>query len=272
MTTTDRVDARSVAEAVAAARAVEQPLAGRTALVTGGSRGLGREIAVAFAAAGADVAVASRKKDHCVALAEELAAATGRRVSAHAAHVADWNRLTDLLDEVEETLGTVDILVNNAGIAPLYPSLDEVSEELFDKVIGVNLKGPFRLMAAAGKRMAAAGGGVILNISSIASERPTAADLPYAAAKAALNTLTAGFAQEYGPSVRVNTILAGPFFTDISQAWDMEAFNEMAESWPLHRGGSPDEIVGAALYLCGPSAGFTTGALLAVDGGRLAAP
>ncbi|SEF67568.1 NAD(P)-dependent dehydrogenase, short-chain alcohol dehydrogenase family [Thermomonospora echinospora] len=272
MSTAERVHIRPVAEAVLAARGAEQPLAGRVALVTGGSRGLGREIAIAFAAAGADVAVVSRKKDACVELAEELADATGRRVSAHAAHVADWDRLTGLLDEVDSELGPVDILVNNAGIAPLYPSLDEVSEELFDKVIGVNLKGPFRLMAAAGRRMAANGGGVILNISSIASVRPTAADLPYAAAKAALNTLTAGFAQEYGPTVRVNTILAGPFFTDISRAWDLAAFDEMAESWPLHRGGRPDEIVGAALYLCGPSAGFTTGALLAVDGGRLAAP
>jgi NAD(P)-dependent dehydrogenase (short-subunit alcohol dehydrogenase family) len=263
---------RTIAEAVAAARAVEQPLAGRTALVTGGSRGLGREIAIAFAAAGADVAVVSRKKDACEALAEELAAATGRRVSAHAAHVGDWDRLGSLLDEVAEALAPVDVLVNNAGIAPLYPSLDEVSEELFDKVIAVNLKGPFRLMAAAGRRMAESGGGAILNISSIASARPTASDLPYAAAKAALNTLTAGFAQEYGPSVRVNTILAGPFFTDISRAWDMAAFEEMAKDWPARRGGDPAEIVGAALYLCGPAASYTTGALLAVDGGRLAAP
>ena len=262
----------SVAEAVAAARAVEQPLAGRTALVTGGSRGLGREIAIAFAAAGADVAVVSRKKEACEALAEELAAATGRRVSAHGAHVGDWDRLGTLLDEVADALAPVDVLVNNAGIAPLYPSLDDVSEELFDKVIAVNLKGPFRLMAAAGKRMAANGGGVMLNISSIASGRPTASDLPYAAAKAALNTLTAGFAQEYGPSVRVNTILAGPFFTDISRAWDMAAFEEMAADWPARRGGDPAEIVGAALYLCGPTASYTTGALLAVDGGRLAAP
>jgi NAD(P)-dependent dehydrogenase (short-subunit alcohol dehydrogenase family) len=262
----------TVAEAVAAVRAMEQPLAGRTALVTGGSRGLGREIAIAFAAAGADVAVVSRKKEACEALAEELAAATGRRVSAHGAHVGDWDRLDTLLDEVADALAPVDVLVNNAGIAPLYPSLHEVSEELFDKVIAVNLKGPFRLMATAGKRMAAGGGGVMLNISSIASGRPTASDLPYAAAKAALNTLTVGFAQEYGPSVRVNTILAGPFFTDISRAWDMAAFDQMAKDWPAQRGGDPAEIVGAALYLCGPASSYTTGALLAVDGGRLAAP
>ncbi|QJY47114.1 SDR family NAD(P)-dependent oxidoreductase [Pseudonocardia broussonetiae] len=262
----------TVDEAVAAVRATRRPLAGRTALVTGGSRGLGREIAIAFAAAGADVAVVSRKKDACEALAEELAAATGQRVTAHAAHVGDWDRLGTLLDEVEQDLGPVDVLVNNAGIAPTYPSLQEVSEELFDKVFAVNVKGPFRLLAVAGARMAARDGGVMLNISSMGSQRPTAGDLPYTAAKSALNTLTAGFAQEYGPSVRVNTILAGPFATDISRAWDPAAVERMARDWPSRRVGQPSEIAGAALYLCGPDAGYTTGALLAVDGGRLAAP
>jgi NAD(P)-dependent dehydrogenase (short-subunit alcohol dehydrogenase family) len=262
----------TVQEAVAAARAPQQPLAGRTAVVTGGSRGLGREIAIAFAAAGADVAVVSRKKDACEALAEELAAVTGRQITAHAAHVGDWDRLGPLLDEVEQHLGPVDVLVNNAGIAPVYPSLDEVSEQLFDKVFAVNVKGPFRLLAAAGRRMVARGGGVMLNISSMGSQRPTAGDLPYTAAKAALNTLTAGFAQEYGPTVRVNTILAGPFATDISKAWDPDAVARMAQDWPAKRVGEPAEIVGAALYLCGPAASYTTGALLAVDGGRMAAP
>lgn len=264
--------ARTVAEAVAAARPQQSPLQGRTALVTGGSRGLGREISIALAAAGADVAVVSRKKAVCEQLADELAEATGRRVTAHGAHVGEWERLPAMLDEVEESLGPVDIVVNNAGIAPVYPSLAEVSEQLFDKVVGVNLKGPFRLMALAGERMASRDGGAMLNISSMASGRPTRSDLPYAAAKSALNTLTAGFAQEYGPLVRVNTILAGPFFTDISSAWDMDAFEEMAETWPSKRGGDPAEIVGAVLYLCGPTSSYTTGSLLAVDGGRLAAP
>ncbi|MBK1787415.1 SDR family NAD(P)-dependent oxidoreductase [Prauserella cavernicola] len=263
---------RSLQQSVAAARVVEQPLAGRTALVTGGSRGLGREIAIAFAAAGADVAVVSRKKDACARLAEELAAATGRRVSAHAAHVGDWDGLGTMLDEVERELGPVDVLVNNAGIAPVYPSLDQVDEALFDKVFAVNVKGPFRLLALVGARMAAAGGGAMLNISSMGSRRPTAGDLPYTAAKSALNTLTAGFAQEYGPSVRVNTILAGPFATDISKSWDPDVVAAMARDWPAKRVGEPEEIVGAALYLCGPQASYTTGALLAVDGGRLAAP
>jgi NAD(P)-dependent dehydrogenase (short-subunit alcohol dehydrogenase family) len=252
--------------------AADGPLAGRTALVTGGSRGLGREIALAFAAAGADVAIVSRKLDSCEELAEQVRALTGRRASAHAAHVGEWDAIPALLDDVESQLGSIDILVNNAGIAPLYPDLEQVSEALFDKVIAVNLKGPFRLMALAGARMVDTGGGSIINISSIASVRPTPDDLPYAAAKAALNTLSTGFAQSLGPTVRVNTILAGPFFTDISKAWDLEAFEEAASHYPLRRGGQPDEIVGAALYFAGPASAFTTGAMLAVDGGRTALP
>ncbi|ODU06234.1 MAG: short-chain dehydrogenase [Pseudonocardia sp. SCN 72-86] len=266
------VDGRGVAEAVAHARATTEPLLGRRALVTGGSRGLGREIAIAFAAAGADVALVSRKLDRSADLAAELAEATGRRVTAHAAHVGDWDRLGELLDEVDEQLGPIDTLVNNAGIAPVYPSLDEVGEELFDKIVAVNLKGPFRLMAAAGKRMAARGGGTILNISSIAAVRSRPSELPYAAAKAGLNVLTAGFAQEYGPTVRVNAILAGPFLTDMSTHWDPEMFAELTRGWPIARGAQPREIIGAALYLCGPESSFTTGALLPVDGGALITP
>lgn len=264
MTEGDRAASPSFGEA--------QPLAGRVALVTGGSRGLGREIVLAFAAAGADVAIASRKLDGCERLAAEVRESTGRRASAHSVHVGDWDALTRLLDDVEDALGPCDLLVNNAGISPLYPSLDEVSEDLFDKVMAVNLKGPFRLMAVAGRRMKERGGGNIINVSSIAAVRPTPNELPYAAAKAGLNTLTSGFAQALGPSVRVNTIMAGPFYTDISKAWDMEAVEEAVAAYPLGRGGEPHEIVGAALYLAGPLSTYTTGVVLPVDGGRTAMP
>jgi NAD(P)-dependent dehydrogenase (short-subunit alcohol dehydrogenase family) len=251
---------------------VEGPLAGRIALVTGGSRGLGREMVLAFAAAGADVAIVSRKLDSCERLAEQVREQTGRRASAHSAHVGDWDAIPRLLDEVEAELGGYDVLVNNAGIAPLYPDLESVSEELFDKVIDVNLKGPFRLMALAGARMVRRGGGSIINISSIAAARPSTTDLPYAAAKAALQTVSAGFAQALGPTVRVNTIMAGPFYTDISKAWDLDAFEEAAASYPLRRGGRPDEIVGAALYFASDASSYTTGAVLPVDGGRTVIP
>ena len=245
-------------------------LDGKVALVTGGSRGLGREIVLAFARAGADVVITSRKLDSCRELAEHVRAETGRRALPHAAHVGDWEQLDELVEAAYGAFGRVDVLVNNAGIAPLYPSLDQVSETLFDKVVGVNLKGPFRLSALVGGRMAAGDGGSIINISSIAAVRPTPNELPYAAAKAGLNTITAGFAQALGPKVRVNAIMAGPFLTDISRAWDMEAFERDAARFPLRRGGRPEEIVGAALYLAGEASSYTTGAVIAVDGGRSA--
>lgn len=246
--------------------------AGKVVLVTGSTRGLGRTMAEEFADAGAFVVVSSRKQDACDEAAEEIRRRTGRPALAVAAHVGDWRALDTLVDRVCDHYGRIDVLVNNAGIAPPYPSLADVSEELFDKVISVNLKGPFRLSAIVGTRMVQHGGGTIVNISSMASVRPTRTDLPYAMAKAGLNTMTAGLAQEYGPSVRVNTILAGPFFTDISTHWDMEEFERLAKDWPLGRGGQPAEIVGAAMYFAGPASSFTTGAVLAVDGGRCAAP
>jgi NAD(P)-dependent dehydrogenase (short-subunit alcohol dehydrogenase family) len=243
-------------------------LTGKIALITGGSRGLGREMARAFAELGADVVIASRKQDSCDAAAAEIAKATGRRVFGRACHVGKWQDLEALADAAYQYFGKVDILVNNAGMSPLYPSVDAVSEELWDKVLDVNLKGPFRLTALVGTRMARGDGGSILNISSGAAKRPTPDVIPYAAAKAGLEAMTVAFAHAFGPKVRVNAIQAGPFFTDISKAWDMEAFERRAKSGiALRRGGEPDEIVGAAVYLASRASSYTTGAVLAVDGG-----
>ena len=160
------------------------------------------------------------------------------------------------------------MLVNNAGMSPLYPSLPEVSEDLFDKVLAVNLKGPFRLAALVGARMAAGAGGSIINVSSVASIQPAPVELPYAAAKAGLNALTVGLAHAFAPKVRVNTLMPGPFLTDISKAWDLEAFAETARRFiPLGRGGQPEEVVGAALYLASDASSYTTGATIKIDGG-----
>src|SRR6266436_3242503 len=204
-------------------------LTGRVALVTGGSRGLGREMALAFARFGADVMIASRKQDACDVTADEIQRATGRRALGRACHVGRWNELQGLVDAAYEHFGQVDVLVNNAGMSPLYPSVEAVSEELWDKVLGVNLKGPFRLTALIGTRMAQGSGGSIINISSTEAVRPDASALPYAAAKAGLEALTLGFMRAFGPSVRVNTIRCGMFRTDIAKAWgDPAAVDEMA--------------------------------------------
>ena len=240
---------------------------GKVALVTGGSRGLGREMTLALAERGANVVIASRKADICEAVAEE-ARALGVEALPYACHVGHWEQLGELADAAYERFGKVDVLINNAGMSPLYPSLGAISEELFDKVMSVNFKGPFRLSALIGERMAAGDGGSIINISSTASLNPSPDSEPYGAAKAGLNAITRSFAFAYGPKVRVNCIVAGPYLTDISKAWDMEAFEKRAKtSLALGRGGQPNEIVGAALYLASDTSSFTTATLIRVDGG-----
>lgn len=248
-------------------------LTDRVAVITGGSRGLGREMALAFAAHGATVVVASRKEDACVALAEEITATTGRKALGIGTHVGRWEDCDALVERVYDELGHCEVLVNNAGMSPLYSSLAEVSEELWDKVIGVNLRGPFRLASLIGPRMAEQNGGSIINVSSVAAVQPTPNELPYGTAKAGLNALTLGLARAFGPRVRVNTIMPGPFLTDISKAWDLDAFKKNAKNTiPLQRGGEPDEVVGAALYFASDASSYTTGAILKIDGGAAWSP
>ena len=240
----------------------------KVVLITGGSRGLGRAMAFGFARNGANVAIVSRKMDSCVSAAEEIEQAYQVRAFPFAAHAAEWDSMDNMVEAVYKEFGRVDVLINNAGMSPLYPSLDKVSEELFDKVIGVNLKGPFRLSANIGSRMMEGHGGSIINISSTASVNASPGSEPYGAAKAGLNAITRSFAHALGPKVRVNCIMAGPFLTDISKAWDLDEFTKRAEKTiPMKRGGEPDEIVGAALYLASGMAAYTTGSIIAVDGG-----
>ena len=233
-------------------------LTDKVVLVTGGSRGLGREMAFGAAQCGADVVIASRNLESCVVTAEEISASTGRTAFPYQVHVGRWDQLDGLVDAVYDRFGKVDVLVNNAGMSPLYDSLTSVSEKLFDAVLNLNLKGPFRLSALIGERMVAAGGGSIVNVSSVGSIRPTPDLLPYAAAKAGLNAMTEGLAKAFGPTVRVNTLMAGPFLTDVSKSWDPEA---------LQHAGQPSEIIGAALFLASDASSFTTGSILRVDGG-----
>jgi len=248
--------------------APEGVLAGKVALVTGGSRGLGREMALGFADAGADVVVASRKIEACKEVAAEVEAKGGRALPV-AFHVGHWDEIDGLVEQAYDAFGHVDVLVNNAGMSPLYPDLTSVTEELWDKVIAVNLKGPFRLTTLVGTRMAAGEGGSIINVSTTGSLRPAPDMLPYDAAKAGLNTLTEGFAKAFGPTVRVNCIMAGPFLTDIAEnSWGPAAREHGMPRHALGRAGEPPEIVGAALYFATDAASsFTTGATLRVDGG-----
>ena len=233
------------------------------ALVAGGSRGLGRAMVLAYAAAGADVVITSRKLDACETLAAEVEA-LGRRALPVACHVARWDDLDALVERSYDHFGKVDVLVNNAGMSPLAPSSLETSEELFDKVVGVNFKGPFRLSALVATRMAAGDGGSVISISSSGALRPQPNFGPYAGSKAALNAISVAFAQEFAPKVRFNVISPGGFYTDISKSWAIPG--EEVPGTPLGRFGYPREIVTAALYYASDASSYTTGSLLRVDG------
>jgi NAD(P)-dependent dehydrogenase (short-subunit alcohol dehydrogenase family) len=241
-------------------------LTGKVAVVTGGSRGIGRAIAAALAEAGADVVIASRKLDACEAAAAEVRAATGRRAVPIACHVGRWADCDRLVAESLARLGRLDVLVNNAGMSPLYESLDKVSEELYDKTLAVNLKGPFRLAVLAATHMAGHDGGSIINVGTTGSLVASVNELPYACAKAGLNALTVGLAEAYAPRVRVNAILPGPFRTDISKAWAPPEGAEVPFV-PLGRIGRPEEVAPLALHLASAASSFTTGAIIRVDGG-----
>ena len=241
-------------------------LTGKVAVVTGGSRGIGRAIVQTLAEAGADVVVASRKLDACEAVAQHIQASTGRKAVPIACHVGRWDDCDRLIAESLALLGRLDVLVNNAGMSPLYESLDAISEELYDKTLAVNLKGPFRLAVLAATHMAARDGGSIINIGTAGSLTASVHELPYACAKAGLNALTVGLADAYAPKVRVNAILPGPFRTDISKAWAPPEGAEVPFV-PLGRMGEPEEVAPLALHLASAASSFTTGAIIRVDGG-----
>lgn len=241
----------------------------KVVLITGGSRGLGKAMSLAFAAEGAKVVIASRKIEACEALAGQIHASGGEAL-ALACHVGNWDTLEGVVDQVIDAYGRIDVLINNAGMSPVAPSLLETSEALVDKILDINLKGPLRLTALAATRMAESGGGSIINISSLASLRPAPITTAYSAAKAGLNALTAASAQEYASvGVRVNCIVCGTFDTDAAAAMvnNKEILPHIVGPIALQRIGEPDEVVGAALYFASDASSYTTGTCLTIDGG-----
>lgn len=241
----------------------------RVVVVTGGSRGLGAAMSWGFARAGANVVIASRKEASCIEIAQDIERETGRRALPVATHVGVWEDCDRLYETAYAEFGRVDVLINNAGMSPLYDRPSDVSEDLWDKVLNVNLRGAFRLTALFGERMMADGGGSIINISSLAGANPPKSVIPYAAAKAGLNVMTVAYAREYGPAVRVNCIMVGRFRTDVSKAWDEEVIDAEVETYALGRIAEPEEIVGTAFYLASDMSSYTTGAIIRVDGGTM---
>ena len=242
-------------------------MTGKVAVVTGGSRGIGRAVAEGFAMAGADVVIASRKLENCELAAKEIQTATGRQALPVGCHVGRWEDADVLLETVYDVFGRCDVLVNNAGMSPVYDGLTSVTQELYDKVHAVNARGPFRLAALFGTRMAEGDGGSIINVTTAGTLRPDTADLPYAMAKAGLNALTLGLAGAWAPKVRANLVMPGAFDTDISKAWGPEGQAAAASMNPMKRIGVPEDLVGLCVFLASDAASYINGAQVLVDGG-----
>src|SRR3954451_5244848 len=242
-------------------------LTGKVAVVTGGSRGIGRAVSFALAAAGAEVVVASRKLENCESTAAEITEATGHRAVPMAVNVSHWEQCDQLVENVYTQFGHCEVLINNAGLSPLYPDLVSVTEELYDKAHAVNAKGPFRLATLIGTRMFDGDGGSIINVSTAGSWRPDEHDLPYAMAKAGLNALTLGLAGGVNPKVRANTVLPGPFETDITKAWGEGTIDMVNQSNPMRRIGQPDDMAGVCVFLASDASSYVNGAQILCDGG-----
>lgn len=247
-------------------------LEGKVAIVTGGSRGIGRSIAIALAENGADVAIAARKPD---ALAEAAAAveATGRRALVVPTNVRRSDELVNLVETTKRELGRLDILVNNAGTNPTFGPVHEIDERAWDMIMSTNVKSVHVLSNAAREVMVEQGeGGAIINVSSVGGFRASDVIGGYSVSKAALIMLTQVQAKNWGvDGIRVNCIAPGLIKTEFSRAlWDDERISRSAVSEAaLQRIGEPDEMAGAVVYLASQAASFVTGQTLVLDGGRL---
>lgn len=248
---------------------VARPLAGRVALVTGASSGIGRAIARRFAGAGAKVIVNSRKAESVEGVAAELRAAGGDAISI-AANVGRPGEAAMLAEKAVDACGGVDILVNNAAANPVFGPVTATSGEAFDKILAVNLKAPFQLAQALHPTMKARGGGSIVNIASVGGVSPEEGLGIYSVSKAALISLTKVMASEWGvDGIRANAICPGLIQTRFSSAlWQDEvAVQRWLERSPIKRMGQPEDVAACALYLASDAADFCTGGVYMVDGG-----
>lgn len=252
---------------------MDTDLTGRVALITGGSRGIGRAIALGFAQAGANVVIAGRKQAALDAVAVEIRKAGGTALPV-AAHAGDEPALESLVEKSLTTFGRIDILVNNAATNPHFGPLLDATPAQWDKIMQVNLRGAYLLCRLVVPGMREHGGGSIINMASVEGLRPSKGLGVYSVSKAALIMLTLALAQELGPDgIRVNALAPGLIKTDFSAAlWQSPAIAEAATArTPLRRIGDPDDVVGAALFLASPASAYVNGAFITVDGGLMSA-
>ena len=251
---------------------VDFSLEGKVALVAGGSRGIGRACALAFAENGADVVVSSRKLPDLEVVAEEIRA-RGRKGMAVASHIAKLEESQNLVEKVKAEFGRIDILVNNAGTNPYFGPIIDAEEWAWDVTVSVNLKGPFILSQLVARVMREQGGGSIINTASVGGMRPGQLQGIYSVTKAGLIMLTQVMAREWGKyNIRVNAVAPGVIKTRLSEElWKEPAVGEaVAKRTALGRLGEPEDVAGAVLYLASDASSYVTGETIVIGGGSVA--
>ena len=244
-------------------------LSGKTALITGASRGIGKAIAELLAEQGAHVIISSRKVEGCAAVAGEIEA-RGGSAEAMACHIGDLQQIQDAIAQIREKHGKLDILVNNAAINPYFGHILDTPPDAFQKTIDVNMRGYFYMSVEAGKLMRDTGGGAIVNTASINALKPPPMQAIYSITKAAVVNMTRAFAKECARfNIRCNALLPGLTKTEFAGALfeDEKFYTHAIAQIPMRRHAEPGEMAGAVLYLVSDAASFTTGEILVVDGG-----
>jgi len=247
-------------------------LSGKTALVTGASRGIGESIAKTLAAHGAEVILTSRKRESLEKVEKDIKDAGGKARTIPC-HTGKMEEIDQLFSQIEKEYKKLDILINNAATNPYFGDVLNATEEAWDKTMNVNMKGYFFMSQKAGKMMVENGSGSIVNVASINGVRPAIMQGIYSMTKAGVIAMTKSFAKELaGFNVRVNALLPGLTETKFSSVMTQneDVMNIILPTIPLRRAAEPDEMAGAVLYLVSDAASFTTGACLVVDGGALA--